>query len=254
MYRIVAQIGASSTVPSLPIGAIGWDVDTKTLRMGDGTSTPPKVITDKSSGAFDLSNLDITLPDELIEELLMVGSKGWTPTLSLVQSSDRVVMKITDWTGGTGDKPSVNVFVTPTGLSENEQLATNLRGMEGPPSSPPAIFFRINANGELLIEQDDTSLTRPVSAEIDDSGNLLISYGDPEGAVIDLNLGRVSAVNDAGLTQLSLKTKSELLAISAITYKGSMAFCTDAAGGAGPVYARGTDATDWVKLSDDSDI
>jgi hypothetical protein len=303
MYRVISQIGTETNVPALPLGAIGWDIDTKTMRIGDGTSSPPRLLTDKSSGNFDFSNVGITFSNALVQSLSTPGSNGWVADLALVEVGERVLMKVVDWTGGTGTKPPVDVFLTPSGLNASSSTAVNLKGPKGPPGSPPIVMFRLNSNGELIIEQDDTTLTRPVTGEINVNGDLVIEYGAYNGTPVELNMGKVVVthkgpynaaakyepldevfyagstyrvkyntdppigtsptddtywipinLNSAGLHQMPSKTRAELLAISAVDYKGSMALCTDATGGAGIAYARGDDATDWVMVRDDSDI
>lgn len=55
--RVVSRLGQSPEIPALIIGEFGWDVDKKTLRVGDGTVTPTKVMTTKSTGYFEYNNL-----------------------------------------------------------------------------------------------------------------------------------------------------------------------------------------------------
>lgn len=56
--RIQVRRGVQSEIPTLAVGEPGYDVDTKTVRMGDGTSSPPRVPTTKSSGTFDFRSAD----------------------------------------------------------------------------------------------------------------------------------------------------------------------------------------------------
>jgi photosystem II stability/assembly factor-like uncharacterized protein len=56
-YHIAAMLGSSLQTPALSLGVIGYDIDTKTFRVGDDTSTPPKVPTNKSSGSFEFPNI-----------------------------------------------------------------------------------------------------------------------------------------------------------------------------------------------------
>lgn len=62
VQRLVARTGLAANVPSLIVGELGWDYDTKTFRVGDNSATPPRIMTTKSSGSFDFSNTEtITL-------------------------------------------------------------------------------------------------------------------------------------------------------------------------------------------------
>lgn len=68
-FKLVARLGLAANVPTLVEGEIGFDTDMKVFRVGDDTSTPPRVPTTKSLGAFDFSLSDyfkfkeIQLPD-----------------------------------------------------------------------------------------------------------------------------------------------------------------------------------------------
>jgi len=56
-FHVVARYGLSTQVPVLKLGEMGYDTDTKVGRFGDDTSTPPRVMTDKSSAPFDFSSV-----------------------------------------------------------------------------------------------------------------------------------------------------------------------------------------------------
>lgn len=56
-FRLVARLGLAADVPRLQPGEVGWDYDMKVGRFGDDTTTPPRVMTDKSQGSFDYSSV-----------------------------------------------------------------------------------------------------------------------------------------------------------------------------------------------------
>ena len=59
------------------------------------------------------------------------GANGWTPSIRTeVRGTDEVVLRIIDWTGGSGAKPSVG-YLSSTGLVTNISNATNIRGTQG---------------------------------------------------------------------------------------------------------------------------
>lgn len=59
------------------------------------------------------------------------GANGWTPSLRTeVRGADELVLRIIDWTGGSGTKPSVG-YLSSTGLVTNISNATNIRGTQG---------------------------------------------------------------------------------------------------------------------------
>ena len=59
------------------------------------------------------------------------GANGWTPSIRTeVRGTDELVLRIIDWTGGSGTKPSVG-YLSSTGLVTNISNATNIRGTQG---------------------------------------------------------------------------------------------------------------------------
>lgn len=59
------------------------------------------------------------------------GANGWTPSLRTeVRGTDELVLRIIDWTGGSGTKPAVG-YLSSTGLVTNISNATNIRGTQG---------------------------------------------------------------------------------------------------------------------------
>jgi hypothetical protein len=54
--KVVARIGLAANVGSLSVvGEIGYDTDVKVFRVGDGSLTPPRFMSDKSTGTFDFT-------------------------------------------------------------------------------------------------------------------------------------------------------------------------------------------------------
>lgn len=59
------------------------------------------------------------------------GNNGWTPSIRTeVRGTDDIVLRIIDWTGGSGTKPAVG-YLSSTGLVTNISNATNIRGTQG---------------------------------------------------------------------------------------------------------------------------
>lgn len=60
------------------------------------------------------------------------GFSGWTPVPAVVDRADGArIIRIVDYTGGSGVKPPVGQFVGSTGLVINEANAVNIRGAQG---------------------------------------------------------------------------------------------------------------------------
>lgn len=61
------------------------------------------------------------------------GDDGWSPLFAIESDNDRRVLKIVDWTGGGGDKPAVNVYLTASGVDADITNAVDIRGLRGLP-------------------------------------------------------------------------------------------------------------------------
>jgi hypothetical protein len=59
------------------------------------------------------------------------GADGWTPVEANVTDGDRVVRQVVDWIGGTGTKPATGKYVGETGLVDDIEDATDIRGAAG---------------------------------------------------------------------------------------------------------------------------
>lgn len=59
------------------------------------------------------------------------GNNGWTPVFAIVFDGDRRVQQVTDWTGGTGEKPTTGQYVGATGFVDAIADATDIRGRAG---------------------------------------------------------------------------------------------------------------------------
>ncbi len=73
------------------------------------------------------------------------GINGWTPILAVVTDGARRVYQVTDWTGGTGDKPATGQYVGPSGYVADIGQAVDIRGgtgatgIQGIPGAPGAV-------------------------------------------------------------------------------------------------------------------
>lgn len=59
------------------------------------------------------------------------GTNGWSPLLRVVARGDDSVLQITDWVGGTGNKPTTLGYIGTTGIVTNIANASNIRGVKG---------------------------------------------------------------------------------------------------------------------------
>lgn len=59
------------------------------------------------------------------------GFNGWSPVLAVVSDSDRRVVQVNSWTGGTGTPPTSGLYLGSSGLVSDIALATDIRGIQG---------------------------------------------------------------------------------------------------------------------------
>lgn len=59
------------------------------------------------------------------------GANGWVAITAIESRGNDQVIKVVDWTGGGGTKPTVGIYVSPTGFTSDVNLAANIRGAKG---------------------------------------------------------------------------------------------------------------------------
>jgi len=125
------------------------------------------------------------------------GDKAWYPLYQIEEVSDDVFIKIVDWAGGEGTKPTETGYLSSTGLVPTTDTAINIRGYEG-----LSAYDVATANGFVGTEVEwlaslkgDTGLTGEtgltgdkgytplLATEVDSSGVYIkvVSYINGEG-------------------------------------------------------------------------
>lgn len=131
---ILTRVGLESDSPTLKLGELGFTKDKKVLVIGDDTPTPPKMLTDKTEGTFDLTGVHLLLSSETMQQLSVPGPNGWTPHFGTEEREDgRFLIKIIGYTGGEGEMPDgVGSYLRANGEpTPNHNLATDFRGPSG---------------------------------------------------------------------------------------------------------------------------
>lgn len=59
------------------------------------------------------------------------GINGWSPVITSVPRGNDVVLRLTNWIGGTGNPPTIIGYLSETGIVTNIANATNVRGLQG---------------------------------------------------------------------------------------------------------------------------
>jgi hypothetical protein len=106
------------------------------------------------------------------------GDEGWSPVFSIDNDGERRVLRVIDWVGGSGTKPTVGQYVGATGLTGTIANAVDIRGpqgvkgdqgIQGNPGPDPInaaditvnIFGKLNANQKVLKQIVVRSYTLP---------------------------------------------------------------------------------------------
>lgn len=59
------------------------------------------------------------------------GFNGWSPVITVVPRGNDSVLRLVDWVGGTGSKPTSTGYLSESGIVSNIANATNTRGLQG---------------------------------------------------------------------------------------------------------------------------
>ena len=141
-FKVVARLGNAAAIPTLINGEIGYDVDTKTFRVGDDTSTPTKLATNKSTGLIEyLSTLTVKFGDIQLH----TGKKIDGVDPSTMNQENGVVARIADGVFANrqviGDPDYISV-TNPDGVAGNItiSLSENVIDLIGGPTSSAVRF------------------------------------------------------------------------------------------------------------------
>lgn len=78
------------------------------------------------------------------------GKDAWTPVTSVVPDGFRLVMQISNWVGGEGEKPTTGLYIGPSGYVDEISEAVDVRGV-GQKGWSPA--FAVISDGERRVLQ-----------------------------------------------------------------------------------------------------
>ena len=103
------------------------------------------------------------------------GANGWTPSIRTeVRGIDELVLRIIDWTGGSGTKPAVG-YLSSTGLVTNISNATNIRGIQG----LQGVQGTQGIQGiQGVAGQDGEDATQATNIVIQDDHSVIVTYNN----------------------------------------------------------------------------
>ena len=147
-HKLVVRKGLDTEIIALMEAELGFDTNTKTFRVGDGTATPLKIMTNKSTGSIDYSSMtEITLPNIKLK----AGAKIAGVDISSMLTTPGLV---TARTGG---------LFAPVQIlsSDNSLVVTNGDGQAGniDVKLHPTIIANILGSSVLTVVSHDTTLT-----------------------------------------------------------------------------------------------
>ncbi|QXV74761.1 minor tail protein [Rhizobium phage RHEph22] len=125
--NVFANILAAGSDPT-----VAYDPITKRITFGLPT---PQVNTlaigSVVSGSAAAASVTGAAPNQTLNLTLPTGDSAWTPVFAIVPNGSAMVQKVVDWTGGTGAKPPINVYVGSLGFVSSITDAVNIRGPAG---------------------------------------------------------------------------------------------------------------------------
>jgi Major tropism determinant N-terminal domain len=90
LTKLIARTGLAAAIPVLDRGELGYDTDTKTLRVGDGSAVPLKVLTTGSTSVYDFSTADVTYGDI---KLKTIAGKVGGVTINKLNATDGLLAR-----------------------------------------------------------------------------------------------------------------------------------------------------------------
>ena len=240
--KIVSRTGLASEIPTtfpLLIGEIGYDTDMLVYRVGDGTTTPPRGIMDKSFGAFSYPNVDYVEYPEV--RVIGTGTVDGVD-VSELNSASGILTRVSD-----------NSWAHRTMISTDGNIAfNNADGVAGNPDfNLSAAFLATIPFAALLQVEHDTSLFG------------LGTAGTPLGVVQATTtlLGgiRISTAAEvvAGTSTTTALTPASLLSLTAaspvVTHLNTIVGSTTHEGSGAPTVGIGATGDMYVN-TDNADI
>lgn len=135
------------------------------------------------------------------------GLSGWTAVTAVVADAARRVLKVVDWSGGTGVKPAANKFLGGAGLVDALADAIDVRGPAGPSSgviSPEdfgALGDGVYRTSGSAVAGDATFTATGVSWSVADVGKRIVIMG--VGAAGSTLSATITGVNSTTSVELS---------------------------------------------------
>lgn len=147
------------------------------------------------------------------------GDRGWSPVLAVENRGQyESVLKITDWVGGEGDKPSEQGYIGSNGIVSDILDAINIRGARGKSGAELSADtiqdivnsqFTVGAIMDLIQGQiDESALTKDLTSKIDK-----IEYN--ELAISQETQSRIDSILDTN-SQISIEREQRIYDVSSL--------------------------------------
>lgn len=143
-FRRDSAANWTSANPILLSGELGLETDTAKFKIGNGTSAWNSLPYGGIQGQQGIQ-----------------GQKGWSPVLSVVSDGERRVLRLVDYVGGEGTKPSIPTdnYIGATGLTTLANAidirgATGATGAQGPTGPAANAFTNIAVAGQTTVSAE----------------------------------------------------------------------------------------------------
>ncbi|MCF8861603.1 putative tail fiber protein [Agrobacterium phage OLIVR2] len=146
----------ASMLPPGTAATADYDPETSILHFGIPAAPVNSLAIGTVTNGPAAATITGETPNQILNLTLPSGQSSWTPIFANVISGARIVQQVINWIGGTGDKPTIGLYVSPDGLTADIALATNIRGASG------------SGSGDM---QSATYDPNNISANVYDRGN-----------------------------------------------------------------------------------
>lgn len=224
---------------------------TKTIHFDipQGKDGPPNKLTVGTVTTGTYSEVSITgeSPNQVMNFILergTQGDKGWSPRWALVVHGERVLVRVIDWTGGTGNRPTDQGYITAYGYSDNPADAVDIRGPGGTATAGTMLKLQYDPN---LIEGDVFDMDNMVEG----TTNFLFQAEDKKD-IADNKAARHSHNNKAVLDQTTAAFTVEQAALLNDTIPAQIGTFMPKSGGefSGRIYSAHvpSDPADFARM------
>ncbi|NYT59420.1 hypothetical protein H0A65_10865 [Alcaligenaceae bacterium] len=162
------------------------------------------------TGTAPSQTLNLTLPKGDAGSDGADGTDGWTPVWAVVADGERRVLRIDDWTGGTGTKPATG-YLGPTGIVATIGDALDIRGAPGSGSVSTVNNVDPDGSGNVSLGISDIP---NLSTSMDDKVDKVTGKGLSEANFTSAEKSQLAGLDDVLAAKLDSSQKGAVSGVA----------------------------------------